>query len=169
MVSSTRVECIYQLGECKKLIGNDYYTVLEIGTDGDALPSGNYPMFNYTGLLSWMTLDHLPRLKPTFVFNLETETWTGDRAGLVICSNVLEHTKDLTKALDNVVAMSDDWLIIDMPNDWNTTPFHGTKDYGDYFRLHATEISAMLVQRGFTILFTKDGQYVSTVLARREK
>ena len=168
MVSNTRAECIYHLGECKKIIKEDYYSVLEIGTDGDALPSGNHPMFNYVGLLSWMTLDKLPNLAPTFVFDLETERWEKERAGLVICSNVLEHTKDLTTALDNVVAMSDDWLIVDMPNSWEGTPFHGTKDYGDWHRLNTVALGAMLVQRGFKIVWSKDGNYVSTVLARRE-
>jgi hypothetical protein len=168
MVSSTRAECIYQLGLCKDIVGVDYHSAIEVGTDGDELPSGNYRMFAHAGLLSWITVDHLPRLNPTIVFDLEKETWDQkNKVMLVICSNVLEHTKELSKAMDNVCAMTEDWLIIDMPNDWDTTPFHGTRDYGDWHRLHSTEITAMLGQRGFTTVFAKDGRCVSTILARR--
>lgn len=125
---------------------NKGWKILEVGTDGDEKPSGN---FKYFGLGNeWKTLDYLPDLQPDFVADITDTKLPKDEWDLIICSQTLEHVFDFKKAIKEIHRMlkKGGYAILDSPWEY---PYHGVAGYGDYWRISDTALVRLAEEIGF--------------------
>lgn len=171
MTSEARKESNQVIERAHEIITEDWTSGMDIGLAGDALPSGNWERFckyrkdHHT----WSTLDNVRSFKPTILFDLSEWDWPegGKRYDLVICSNVVEHTKDIERTFKNLGLMSSKWLIVDTPTSWEKTPHHGTADFGDYHRMDSAQLTSLVEKNGFKVILEYQGFYVAGLLAKK--
>ena len=171
MTSETRKESNQLIERAHEILQEDWASGMDIGLAGDALPSGNWERFckGRKDHHTWSTLDYCRTFKPTILFDLSDWDWPSGvkKYDLTICSNVVEHTKDLERVFKNLGLMSTKWLIVDTPTSWEKTPWHGTKDFDDYHRLSSEELTKLVEKNGFKVILEYQGFYVAGLLAKK--
>jgi SAM-dependent methyltransferase len=128
---------------------NKGWKCLEVGIDGDERPSGNYKSFGLGN--KWATMDNVAYLKPDIVADLCDTGLDPEQFDLIIVSQTLEHIYDFTKAIIECERLlkKDGYLIIDCPFLY---PFHGTQDYGDYWRISHQAMRKQLQSAGLQVV-----------------
>jgi SAM-dependent methyltransferase len=128
---------------------NRKWKCLEVGIDGDERPSGNFKEFGVGN--SWVTMDNVASLRPDIVADLCDTGLDPERFDLIIVSQTLEHIYDFTKAIKECERLlkPQGHLIIDCP--W-FYPFHGTSDYGDYWRMSHQALRKQLQSVGLRVI-----------------
>jgi len=143
---------------------NKGWKCLEVGIDGDERPSGNYKAFGKGN--DWKTMDNVAHLMPDIVADL-CDTQIDDKFNLIIVSQTLEHIYDFNKAISECYRMLEDggYLIIDCPFVY---PFHGTSDYGDYWRISHQGMRKQLRSAGFDVISCNIyGDILTSALAKK--
>jgi SAM-dependent methyltransferase len=166
MVSKLRKQVFLTMSLYRSLLepDNKGWKCLEVGTDGDEYPSGNFTNFG-TGN-NWSTMDILSELQPTYVADL-SDTKINDTFDLIIVSQTLEHIFEYQKAISECYRMLNEGghLIIDCPFNY---PYHGQQGYGDYWRMTHEGLKRSLEAVGFKIIScTEYGGLLSSALAKR--
>ena len=144
---------------------NKGWDVLEIGTDGDPKPSGNYKYFGVGN--NWKTLDNVARLEPDYVADITmVETLPDYKFDLVICSQVLEHVFNYQMAIENLKGLlkPGGYLIVDCPFYF---PYHPTEDYDDYWRISEPAMIALMSGYGFFIVSCETLGPLTTALVKK--
>jgi SAM-dependent methyltransferase len=128
---------------------NKGWDCLEVGIDGDEKPSGNFKYFGKGN--TWKTLDNVAYLKPDIVADICDTGLPSESFDLIIISQTLEHVWDFFKAIEECQRLLKigGHLIIDCPFMY---PFHGTQDYGDYWRLSHQALRKLLHQVGLGVI-----------------
>ncbi len=138
---------------------------LEVGIDGDERPSGNFNVFGQGN--KWATMDNVAHLRPDIVADLCDTGLEAERFDLVIVSQTLEHIYDFNKAINESarILKAGGYLIIDCPFMY---PFHGTGDYGDYWRLSHQALRKQLQQAGLQVISCNIyGDILTSALAKK--
>lgn len=144
---------------------NKGWKCLEVGIDGDERPSGNYKGFGLGN--EWLTMDNVAHLKPDIVADLCDTGLESDQFDLIIVSQTLEHIYDFNKAIVECgrILKSGGHLIIDCPFVY---PFHGTSDYGDYWRISHQAMRKQLHQAGLQVISCEiHGDILTSALATK--
>lgn len=151
MVSELRAEVIKTMLNYRDVLmpDNKGWKCMEVGIDGDERPSGNYKLFS-TGN-QWVTLDNVAHLQPDIVADICDTGLEAERFDLIIISQTLEHVYDFAKAITECSRLLKEggYLIADCP--W-FYPFHGTPDYGDYWRISHQAMRKQLQQAGLNVI-----------------
>lgn len=128
---------------------NKGWDCLEVGIDGDERPSGNYKTFGLGN--KWSTLDNVAHLKPDIVADICDTGLKPESYDLIIISQTVEHIYDFFKAFEECARLLKvgGHLIIDCPFMY---PFHGTSDYGDYWRISHQAMRKLLTQVGLGVI-----------------
>jgi SAM-dependent methyltransferase len=152
--------------EYRKILNPDNrgWDILEIGIDGDELPSGNYKYFGQGN--NFKTLDFLPRLNPDIVADICDNDLPAESWDLIICSQVLEHLFEPMKAVSQIYRLlkPGGYAILDSPWDY---PYHGLPDYDDYWRISDKALSKMAEVVGFEIMVCKINNPLTTLLCQK--
>lgn len=167
MISELRNEVIKSMVMYRDVINPDNrgWRCLEVGIDGDERPSGNYRAFG-TGN-KWVTMDNVPNFKPDIVADLCDTGLEAEEFDLIIVSQTIEHIYDFNKAINECYRMlkTGGYLIIDCPFVY---PFHGTSDYGDYWRISHQGLRKQLRSTGFDVISCNIyGDILTSALAKK--
>jgi SAM-dependent methyltransferase len=144
---------------------NKGWKCLEVGIDGDEKPSGNYNTFG-TGN-KWATMDNVAYLKPDIVADICNTDLEAERFDLIILSQTIEHIYDFTKAILECGRLLKEGghLIIDCPFMY---PYHGTVDYGDYWRISPDGMRKQLQYAGLQIISCQlFGDILTSAIAKK--
>lgn len=171
MASALREALTEKLDEYKRLLHptNRGWRVLEVGIDGDPKPGGNYKRFGQGNL--YETLDYLPRLKPNYVVDIQkARTHLGlkdEMFNLIICTQVLEHVKSPSRAIDEIYHMlkKGGYAILDSP--WKYK-YHPSNDYDDYWRISPSGMRFMMKNVGFKVVESSIVKKLVTVALGRK-
>ena len=128
---------------------NKGWNCLEVGIDGDERPSGNYRNFSLGN--KWTTMDNVADFKPDVVADICDTKLPEDSYDLIIVSQTLEHVYEFSKVFGECQRLlkKGGYLIIDCPFMY---PFHGTNDYGDYWRLTHQAMRKQLQSAGLQVI-----------------
>lgn len=150
MISDLRQKVFDSMKQYRELLQPDDkgWKILEVGTDGDEFPSGNFKFFGKGN--TWKTLDYLPRLKPDYVADITDTKMPSSEWDLIICSQTLEHVYKFHSAINEIYRMlkPGGYAILDCPFEY---PYHGTEDYGDYWRISDTALAKLAIESKFAV------------------
>lgn len=144
---------------------NKKWRILEVGTDGDSFPGGNYGYFGKGN--DYETLDYLERLHPTYVADIQDTKLEPELFDLVICSQTLEHVYEPIKAIREIyrITKKGGYAIIDSPF---TFPYHPASGYDDYWRMTPACLKHFAQEIGFEVVADKSDDLLSSILVRRK-
>jgi len=125
---------------------NQGWKILEVGIDGDPKPGGNYKRFGIGN--EYRTLDNLKSTEPDFVADICDTKMPSGKWDLVIFSQTIEHIFDFRAAINECFRLlkPSGYLIVDCPFVY---PYHGTKEYDDYWRMSHKALGLLLAEAGF--------------------
>jgi SAM-dependent methyltransferase len=166
MPSEVRLKIFESMEEYRKWLDPDNkgWKVLEVGIDGDTKPGGNFQYFGKGNI--YKTLDYLPRLYPDYVADITDTKMPEKEWDLIICSQVLEHVFEYSKAISEIFRMlkKGGYAILDCP--WNY-PYHGQDGYDDYWRISHIALRRLMEEAGFEIMECRLCDQLVTGLGRR--
>jgi len=169
MISELRQQVIKTMLNYRDIIlpDNKGWSCLEVGIDGDERPSGNFKAFGEGN--SWQTLDNVASFRPDIVADLCDTQLPENTYDLIIVSQTLEHIYDFTKAILECsrILKPNGYLIIDCPFMY---PYHGTSDYGDYWRISHQALRKQLTHAGLQVISCNIyGDILTSALAKKEE
>lgn len=167
MISDLRQQVIKTMQSYRDILMPDDkgWKCLEVGIDGDERPSGNYGLFGKGN--QWATMDNVEHLRPDIVADLCDTGLEAERFDLVIVSQTLEHIYDFNKAINESARILKEggYLIIDCPFMY---PYHGTSDYGDYWRISHQALRKQLQSAGLQVISCNIyGDILTSALAKK--
>jgi len=171
MASENRIKIWESMEKYRTLLNPDdkHWDCLEIGTDGDPKPSGNFKYFGKGN--NWKTMDNLVRLEPDIIADIsDWNSIPGESLGqiydLIICSQVLEHVYNFQNVIRNIFDLlkPGGHAIIDCPFYF---PYHGLEEYDDYWRISEPAMIALLAEFGFEVVSCETLGPLTTALARK--
>jgi len=167
-MSAMRQEIAQVMQKYRKLLKPDDkgWRVLEVGIDGDPPPGGNFRRFG-TGN-NYETLDILPRVKPTYVADIQDTKLEAEKFDIIICVQTLEHLYSPKKAIKEIFKLlkKGGYTILDNP--W-TYEYHPHYSYPDYWRISPSAMKRMMKEAGFEIIKCKLNKLLVTGLGRKPK
>lgn len=166
MPSKVRLRIFETMEEYEKLLKpkNKQWRVLEVGIDGDPKPGGNFKYFGDGNV--YETLDHLKRLNPTYVQDIQETDLQPEMFDLIICSQTLEHVYNPIKAINEIFRLTKKggYAILDAPF---TYPYHPAQGYGDYWRMTPACMQMLAKDAGFELEADKSCDQLTSILVRR--